>query len=112
MDTAPVLDRAQLLEITGGDVQFQRELLATYRASATQSLERLAAALAAADLPQVMREAHALRGASVNVGASAMGHCAGEIESAARAGDLAAASAKAEALADAVTLLWAELARL
>ncbi|MBL8266452.1 Hpt domain-containing protein [Steroidobacter sp.] len=111
MNTVPVLDRTQLLEITGGDAQFERELLDTYRASATAILARLEQAFAAGDLVQVLREAHALKGASLNVGASAMGRCAGEIESAARAGDLALASAQTQSLADAATSLWAELAR-
>lgn len=111
MKTAPVLDRRQLLEVTDGDVEFEQELLGTYRASATGTLGRLRTALSAGELPQVICEAHALKGASLNVGAFALGECAGAIEKAARAGDLALARHEARELDAHQAALWAELDR-
>ena len=111
MNTAPVLDRKQLLEVTDGDVEFEQELLGAYRASATGTLGRLRTALSAGEATQIIREAHALKGASLNVGASALGECAGAIEKAARAGDLALARHEARELDTQEAALWAELDR-
>lgn len=111
MNFAPVLDRKQLREVTDGDVEFEQELLGAYRASATGTLGRLRTALAAGELKQVIREAHALKGASLNVGASALGECAGAIEKAARAGDLTLARHEARELDAHEAALWAEFDR-
>jgi len=111
MKHVPALDREHLLDMTDGDVEFEHELLATYRASAQKILARLRAALAAGDLKQILREAHALKGASLNVGAAAMGQCAGAIEAAARRGDLALALDSALQLETEQAALWAELDR-
>lgn len=112
MKNVPVLDREHLLQMTDGDVEFEHELLATYRASAQNILARLRAAVSSGDVTQVMREAHALKGASLNVGATAMGKCAGAIEEAARAGNLAVATESARLLDNEEAALWAELDRL
>lgn len=109
MKNVPVLDRDQLLEMTGGDDAFEHELIGAYRASVTNILVRLRASLAAADTTRVMREAHALKGASLNVGAAAMGQCAGAIEAAARGGDLTLAHQAAQQLDAQQAALWAEL---
>lgn len=111
MNTAPVLDRNQLLEVTDGDAAFEQELLGAYRASATGTLGRLRTALVAGELTPVIREAHALKGASLNVGASALGECAGAIERAARAGDLTLARHEAREIDAHEAALWAELDR-
>lgn len=111
MNNVPVLDRDHLLEITDGDVAFERELLGTYRASVANLLARLRASLTDGELTQVIREAHALKGASLNVGAMAMGQCAGAIESAARDGDTARVYEAARQLDARQAALWAELDR-
>lgn len=111
MKTFPVLDRDHLLEMTEGDVVFEHELLSTYRVSVENILARLRIVLSTGDLAQVLREAHALRGASVNVGATAMGQCAGAIEAAARAGDLALVKQAALGLDAEAAALRAELDR-
>jgi HPt (histidine-containing phosphotransfer) domain-containing protein len=112
MNTAPVLDRNRLLALTDGDGEFEHELLRTYRASARSALDRLGPALSAGELTRVVREAHLLKGASLNVGAMAIGACADAVEKAARAGDLALAREEARHLAAAEAALWAELDRL
>ena len=112
MNNVAVLDRNHLLEVTDGDVAFEQELLSTFRTSARSTLDRLRAALSAGELAQVIREAHLLKGASLNVGATAIGECAGAIEKAARAGDLASARDEARQLDAQEAALWAELDRL
>ena len=112
MNKVPVLDRDHLLEMTGGDDIFEHELMSAYRASAADIMDRLKAALSKADVTQVMREAHALKGASLNVGARAMAQCAGAIEDAARGGDLAQAEQAARPLDAEHAALWAELDRM
>ena len=112
MNKVPVLDRGHLLEMTGGDEIFEHELISAYRASATDILARLKTALSNGDVTQVMREAHGLKGASLNVGARAMARCAGAIEDAARDGDLALADQTARQLDAEHAALWAELDRM
>ena len=112
LKNGPVLDREHLLELTEGDAEFEHELLATYRASARNILARLKSALDSGNSSQIMREAHALKGASLNVGASAMGKCAGAIEEAARAGDVTLATENARQLDTEAAALWAALDRL
>lgn len=112
MNTALVLDRDQLLEMTDGDEAFERELLSTYRVSVQKILARLRAGLSAGNLTRILYEAHALRGASLNVGATAMAQCAGAIETAARDGDLARADRAAQGLDAEESALWAELERM
>ncbi|WP_218043132.1 Hpt domain-containing protein [Steroidobacter gossypii] len=107
-----VLDREHLLEMTDGDLEFEHELLATFRASAQRILTRLRDALNSGISTQIMREAHALKGASVNVGATAMSRCAGAIEEAARAGDVELATEHARCLDTEEAALWAALERL
>jgi HPt (histidine-containing phosphotransfer) domain-containing protein len=112
MKNVPVLDRDHLLEMTDGDVEFEQELLSTYRGSVQNILQLLRAALSSANMTQILREAHALKGASLNVGATAMGQCAGAIETAARNEDLTRARQAARRLDAEEAALWAELDRL
>lgn len=112
MKPVPVFDRGRLLEMSGGDEIFEHELIGAYRASVTGILPRLTAGLRTGDVTRVMREAHALKGASLNVGAKAMGQCAEAIEMAARAGDLTLADQAARRLDAEHAALWAELDRM
>lgn len=112
MNDVPVLDHDHLLEMTGGDEIFEHELISAYRASVTSILDRLRAALSKGDMTLVMRQAHALKGASLNVGAMAMARCAGAMEEAARGRDLALADQAAQRLDAEHAALWAELDRM
>lgn len=111
MNQAPVFDRNHLLEMTDGDVAFERELLSTFRASAQSTLTRLRTALSGGELVQIAREAHLLKGACLNVGAASLAECAGAIETASRAGDLAGARDGARQLDAREAALWAALDR-
>jgi PAS domain S-box-containing protein len=58
---------ARLNELTDGDPEFTRELVATFIASGEQALDELRASLAALDRPGLSRIAHKLKGASANI---------------------------------------------
>jgi len=79
------VDLEALRELTGGDVEFQRELVATFVSSGDQCLADIVAALAAHDLDTVGKRAHALKGASANMHAHTLSTAASNLENAARA---------------------------
>ncbi|MFC4309802.1 PAS domain-containing protein [Steroidobacter flavus] len=58
---------ARLNELTDGDPEFTRELVATFIASGEQALDEIRAALAALDRTGLSRLAHKLKGASANI---------------------------------------------
>ncbi|WP_116808845.1 hybrid sensor histidine kinase/response regulator [Steroidobacter cummioxidans] len=58
---------SRLNELTDGDPEFTRELVATFIASGEQALDEARAALAALDRAGLSRIAHKLKGASANV---------------------------------------------
>ena len=80
----PAVDRAALRELTGGDVEFERELAETFVASGDQCLAEIIAALRISDLDTVRKRAHALKGASANIHAAGLSQVASSLESAAR----------------------------
>jgi len=79
------VDMAALRELTGGDAQFERELVATFIASGDQCLAEIHAALSANDFATIGKRAHALKGASANIYAAGLSAAASSLESAARA---------------------------
>jgi PAS domain S-box-containing protein len=92
--TAPV-DFDALREVTGGDADFERELVEVFLASGDRELTALLAALSASDLRSVQRHAHGLKGASANMRARSLAGAAQRLEAAAAAGDTGACSARA-----------------
>lgn len=78
------LDVEQLKHISGGDLEFERELLALYIEDAANHLSRLRGAISANNFLAVEETAHHLKGASGNVGLTDMQHYATELEIAAR----------------------------
>ncbi|MFS8911255.1 response regulator [Synechococcus sp. H60.3] len=83
-DPAPTLpypiDAAYLERVTGGDRQFQRELLQVFVQDGQDQLPRLRQALAAGNAEDLRKIAHRLKGASANVGANAFCQVARELE--------------------------------
>ncbi|HWG70501.1 MAG TPA: response regulator [Steroidobacteraceae bacterium] len=79
------VDMAALRELTGGDAQFERELVATFITSGDQCLAEIHAALNANDFATIGKRAHALKGASANIYAAGLSAAASSLESAARA---------------------------
>jgi two-component system, sensor histidine kinase and response regulator len=79
---------ATLRELDGGDGELLALLADEYARDARTQLDRLAAALAEGDPHTVERTAHALKGASDNIGASRLGELCRELESHGRAAAL------------------------
>ncbi len=111
---ATEFDYAQLDAITGGDVEFEQEVLSEYLASAPRDLEKLKAAIAAGDAPATGATAHALKGASATIGAKGFAAIALELEQAGKKQNMADAPrmfARLEAeFAELVTFLRRRLA--
>jgi CheY-like chemotaxis protein len=85
----PEVDMDALRELTGGDTDFERELVATFVSSGDQCLAEILSALRVSDLATIGKRAHALKGASANIHASGLAAAASSLESAARANSVA-----------------------
>ncbi len=79
------VDMTALRELTGGDAEFERDLLQTFVSSGDQCLAEILAALRAGDFDTIGSRAHALKGASANIHASGLAAAASSLERAARA---------------------------
>lgn len=62
------LNVARLQETSGGDTEFERELLQIFLEDCAHRLSRLAEAVAQQDDKATHREAHTIKGAALNVG--------------------------------------------
>jgi PAS domain S-box-containing protein len=74
------IDSAYLERVTGGDSQFQRELLQVFVQDCQNLLPQLRQAVAAGNAEDLRKIAHRLKGASANVGAHAFSQAARELE--------------------------------
>ncbi|HEV7612156.1 MAG TPA: PAS domain-containing protein [Steroidobacteraceae bacterium] len=81
----PEVDMDALREITGGDAEFERDLVATFVSSGDLCLAEILSALKVSDLDTIGKRAHALKGASANIYAAGLAAAASSLESAARA---------------------------
>lgn len=88
---ATEFDSAQLEAVTGGDADFEREVLEEYLVSAPADVAKLAAAVRTADPAGVAAAAHALKGASATIGATGFAALAFELERGGKSGDLSCA---------------------
>ncbi|MFS8969186.1 PAS domain S-box protein [Synechococcus sp. 'PEA 65AY6A-5F PE A'] len=83
-NSAPTLpypiDAAYLDRVTGGDRQFQRELLQVFVQDCQNQLPHLRQAVTKGDPEELRKVAHRLKGASANVGANAFCQVARELE--------------------------------
>lgn len=89
--TSPDFDWQQLRQLAGDDRAFECELLEMFLQDAQQSLKDLDQAIANNSLQTIRDVAHALRGASANVGASALALVARQLEEDAQSNQIAAA---------------------
>ena len=90
---------ANLLEITGGDMDFVDELVDTYLADGEGQVEALREAAARNAVADLVRPAHSLKSSSLNLGALALGELARSLEEAARGGDVPDAAPQVETIA-------------
>ena len=82
---ADAVDMEALHALTGGDAEFERELVETFVSSGDQCLADIVAALAMRDWETIGKRAHSLKGASANMQAHSLSVAASDLESAARA---------------------------
>jgi HPt (histidine-containing phosphotransfer) domain-containing protein len=85
----PVVDESVLQEVldaTGGDRDFVRELIDTYLADSPEQLGAITAAIDADDAATLVRPAHTLKSSSATVGAMRLSAVARELEMAGRSG--------------------------
>ena len=92
------LDLERLREVTGDDTEFETELIGIFLEGMEHQLKTLAEALSSGDAGVVRKEAHALKGASANIGACPLQQVARQLEEAA-----------AEAQLDLCQTVWPEL---
>lgn len=88
MELSPFIDWDYLAELSGGDREFEQELLLTFVEDAQNHLDAAQAAASRQDLDAIMREAHHLKGSSGNVGANGIQTLAAQLESDAKQGSL------------------------
>jgi len=92
----PVFNPALLAEISGGDRDYEREILAELLEQAEDRLAFMARALEGGDAAAIARAAHTLKGSGSTLGAEALAACCGELERMAEGGDLAPVAAALE----------------
>jgi CheY-like chemotaxis protein len=83
-DAPTDVDLAALHELTGGDADFERELVDTFVQSGDRCLADIVAALKVQDLDTIGKRAHSLKGASANMHAHTLSAAAASLEVAAR----------------------------
>jgi two-component system sensor histidine kinase/response regulator len=81
----PEVDMNALRELTGGDAEFERDLVETFVSSGDQCLAEILSALRTSDFETIGKRAHALKGASANIHAPGLAAAASSLEIAARA---------------------------
>ena len=89
---ATEFDYGQLDAITGGDTEFELEVIEEYLTSAPKDMAKLRAAIEAGDSKATGATAHALKGASATLGAKGFASTALVIEQAGKNGETALAS--------------------
>lgn len=93
------IDLSRLNELTDGDPEFSRELVATFIASGEQAMKEMRAALATLDRAALGHLAHKLKGASANIHAGPLRDLSNTLESQASALDQPRLHALVEQLA-------------
>jgi CheY-like chemotaxis protein len=88
------IDRAKLVELSGGNEDFEREILDDFCTSTGSDAAELAAAIDSADRDRIRRMSHRMKGASRMVGAFSLAAICERIESASRTDDATAIAAQ------------------
>lgn len=87
-DNPKPVDFTRIQETSDGDIEFEQELFAIYLEDCKERIGSLRDAVTAQDTTLLHREAHTIKGSSVNVGTTRLHEIAHQIESAS-AGDTA-----------------------
>jgi PAS domain S-box-containing protein len=107
--TTDSIDVEATLERLDGDRGFSRELTQAFKDDCPRIIERMRRAIVVHDAKSLESCAHALKGSSANLGASAVSHAAGEIERLACTGSVESASAEFSILQGELERLFSEL---
>ncbi|MFP4522804.1 MAG: Hpt domain-containing protein [Fibrobacterota bacterium] len=78
-DTA-IFNPKRIIELTGSDSELISELTTMYVEDNSRRIERIKTQLASGKITEASREAHSLKGASLNLGAPAMAKAAKKLE--------------------------------
>ncbi|MBW4491520.1 MAG: PAS domain S-box protein [Oscillatoria princeps RMCB-10] len=105
-----IMDMKRLNDVSGGDVEFQRELLEAFVADAAAKLAVIKQALQSNDCQTVLSQAHQLKGASSNVGVPFMQATAKTLEMQAREQNLQGADVLVASLENTLKLVEAFMA--
>jgi HPt (histidine-containing phosphotransfer) domain-containing protein len=89
----PVIDESRLLAEIGGDPEILAELRDLFLAQAPPLYTAILAALDSGTVPELVKDAHSLKGACATYGAPRLTMVCKEIELAGKAGDLETARA-------------------
>jgi len=79
---------ANLVEMTGGEMDFVDELVDTFLEDGARQIEALHAAVASGDVDGLGRAAHSLKTGCLNIGATDLGTTCRSLEEAARGGSV------------------------
>jgi HPt (histidine-containing phosphotransfer) domain-containing protein len=104
-NTAPVLDREQLRDVTLDDEALMREIIAALIDDTSRQMELLSAAILQHDATRCMRLAHYSKGACANVGANSAAAVLKDIEVKAASADFAECGTALNRLAREMDLL-------
>lgn len=104
-----VVDYRSALARLGGNEQLLRDLAAFFLEDAPKILSELSTAIAAGEAAGIERAAHSLKGLAANFGAPGAVRAAGELQDAARRGELGQSETLYEPLAGEIETLAAEL---
>ncbi|MBZ5729081.1 MAG: Hpt domain-containing protein [Acidobacteriia bacterium] len=107
-DTALVLDREQLRDVTMDDQELMCEILAALIDDTSRQVPLLESAIQEQDSQKCMRLAHYSKGACANVGATAAAAVLKQIERRAATGDFVECSMSLAALAQEIDRLRSE----
>lgn len=99
----------RLLDITGGDLAFIDELVDTYLDDGAAQVAALREAARGGDVAAIVRPAHTLKSSSASVGALTVAELCRVLEADARAGVVADAAARADAVVEAFGVARDEL---
>jgi HPt (histidine-containing phosphotransfer) domain-containing protein len=82
------MDTEYLSEVSGGDIEFEKELIQAFLDAAPGLIQSCVEAIAANDVPKVIYASHTLKGSSRSIGAKQFAQIAEEVEKAAREGEM------------------------
>jgi HPt (histidine-containing phosphotransfer) domain-containing protein len=88
LESAKLIDTEYLSEISGGDLEFEKELIQAFIDAAPDLITSCIDAVQANDLPKVVYASHTLKGSSRSIGALQFALVAEAVEKAAREGDI------------------------